>query len=172
MSRNINLETNVQDSVFHINKQAIGTSIDARSVAVEARTEAVKRHEESKRKVAEFQSKTKARTRASKAKAVPKDAVSKALEDATATEEVPLALQPALDALKSITKRDLKRQVLDVRNPSTGVATVIDAVGILLTGEEGVVPAKKLMASPDFINSLSLFHRYCGSEWHQSQPSA
>ena len=70
------------------------------------------------------------------------------------SDEVPLALQPALDALKSITKRDLKRQVLDVRNPSAGIAKVIDAVGILLTGEEGVVPAKKLMANPDFLSTL------------------
>ncbi len=156
MSRNINLETNVQDSVFQVNKQPIDTSIDARLVAAEARTDAEKRREESKRKVAEFQSKTKARTRASKAKIATKDAVSKALEDAVAVDadEVPPALQPALDALNSITKRDLKRQVLDVRNLPSGIARVVDAVGILLLGEEGVVPAKKLLADPAFLSRL------------------
>ena len=154
----INLETNVQHQRVTLSKPVGAHTADARSGAAEARTEAEKRRLESQRKVAEFQSKTKARTRASKAKATPKDAVSKALEDAAAAtaEKVNPAFQTALDAVGSIGKHDIKDILLikNLHRSSPVAAKVIDAVSILMTGEEGVVAARKLLAEPSFLGTL------------------
>ena len=111
-SRNINLEHNVSDSVFKINKQMDKVVEGGVEAAKQVAAETKKRREAAEKKVKEFQSKTKARTRTTPKikKSSDTDTITKAL--VASKEDCHPAMKPVFDMIDSM---DLRRSIHEFR---------------------------------------------------------